>query len=81
MSLSVAMNQVSERAVQARVNRRLARDGERLKKWRPRDSYKTGWYYRLDVNRNWIRDDQVGLEQFARELGLLSIGEEMVSEE
>ena len=66
---------VSERAVLARVNRRLARDGERLKKWRPRDGWKTGSYYRLDVNRNWVRDDRVGLEDFARELGVLGSGE------
>jgi hypothetical protein len=68
---------VSERAVLARVNRRLAHNGERLKKWRPRDGWKTGWFYRLDVNRNWVRDDQVGLEDFARELGVLGLGEEI----
>jgi hypothetical protein len=68
---------VSERAVLVRVNRRLARDGERLKKWRPRNGWKMGWYYQVDVNRNWIRDDQIELEAFARELGVLGVDEEM----
>lgn len=70
---------VSERAVFARVKRKLAQDGEILKKCRfdSRWYNDLGDYYTVDAQFNAIRDRQVPLEAWAREMGLLQPWEQL----
>jgi len=66
---------VSKRAVLARVNRKLAADGEALRAYRtyqPR-----GEYYHIDLNKNWLIAEFTNLEPFAREIGVLKPWEKL----
>lgn len=63
---------VDFRAVLARLNRRLARDGRRL--CRPRSErvrLDLGDVYLLDLNGNAVMERDVNVEQLARDLGVL----------
>ena len=63
---------VTERSVVARVNRRLASDGEQLKPARSeRLRAQVGDWYVLDVKLNGISRKDVNLEAIARECGAL----------
>jgi hypothetical protein len=75
---------VSERALLARVNRKLAHDYKTLRKWRSAGNsgpwhWETGDYYLLDQGNNLLREFQVDLESFASELGVLADYEEITS--
>jgi hypothetical protein len=64
---------VSKRALLARLNRRLAKDGEIIKgtggtKGR---RYELGEYYCISLARNTVTDTHVDLEAWARELAVL----------
>jgi hypothetical protein len=61
---------VSERAVVARVNRKLGGEGECIRKHR--SGQWAGQYYQLNVGRNWIVTEHFNLEPFARRLGVLN---------
>ena len=64
---------VSERAILQRVNRRLARDGQQLRK--DRRGIAGYEYFLVDVDRNWGLGYGINLEAFADELGVLRLGE------
>jgi hypothetical protein len=70
---------VSERAVLQRVNRKLKPDLEQVRKWRG-GQYVGGYYY-LNLERNWCKIENLDLEGFARELGVLADWEAMTREE
>lgn len=69
---------VSERAVLQRVQRILARDGDRLRKcrWEAREYIVLGSFYIVD-DRNVVTDTHVNLEQLARDLGAMQPQERM----
>jgi hypothetical protein len=64
---------ISERAVLARVNRLLAKDGEilRLCRTQSRWAAELGRFYRVDYGRNVIVEKRVKLSTLARKLGTL----------
>jgi hypothetical protein len=73
---------VSLRAVIQRINRRLGSEEKVLKIARSeRVKDAVGWYYVLDVNRNWVISRWVNVEQYARDLGVLKEWERMEQEE
>lgn len=58
---------VSERALMARINRVLAKDGEKLRKSRPHEILKVGAYYTVDVRHDKIAAHFIeDLEAWAR---------------
>jgi hypothetical protein len=63
---------VSERALVARINRKLAQQGEKVCKSRTAWNYvSVGDYYVIDVNRNVTAGVAVDPESLAKELGVL----------
>lgn len=71
--------QVTEKALIGRINRKLAKDYEAIKKTRPNSRAKSnlGDFYLLNTYRNTIIDTCIKLEQFARDRGVLAEYEEM----
>jgi len=67
---------VSMRAIEQRINRKLAHDGEALKKLRG-DRYRQelGRYYIVNLNRNYIEAQHVDPVALAQELGVLAAWE------
>jgi hypothetical protein len=61
---------VSERAVLARVNRKLSHDNEALRKYRGNN--KPAEYFHLDITHNSILSECVELEDFARDCKVLA---------
>ena len=64
---------VAERALLQRINRKLAKDGERLKKCPQSSQWHNdfGDYYIIDLNANTVKSQCVVLEKLAMELGVL----------
>lgn len=64
---------VSERAVIARINRALAKDGEALRKTRNDSRWLNdlGHYYIIDANLNTITAQHISLSELGRELNVL----------
>jgi hypothetical protein len=71
---------VSRRAVLQRINNRLAKDGEIVKKARARVETTVGEYFRLDVQRNYIVETHVDIEELGKELGALHPFEALTEE-
>jgi hypothetical protein len=73
---------VSERALVARINRLLAKQGETLRRCRPDSKWfgELGAYYRLDINHNSIIGKNLDIEALGRELGVLDAWEELGAE-
>ena len=70
---------VTERALLQRINRRLAKDGEQVRKARTeRARLELGDYYRIDVSGNVIVGKDEHLEKLGAELGLLQKYEHVV---
>jgi hypothetical protein len=72
---------VTMRALIARINRKLAPEGKRLKivrGWKARSDL--GDYYILNPNRNWIVGHHVDPEGLGRKLGVLEGWEQVASE-
>ena len=71
---------VSTRALEARIKRALAHDGESLHRCREnsRAHLDFGDYYVRDTRLNIITDKYVDIEELARELNLLKPYEEVV---
>ncbi len=69
---------VSRRALVQRINRRQRNDGRMLRKARTWNA-DTGDNYILDTNTNFVVRGHVDLEQTARQLGVLSIAEEVAA--
>jgi|GEM_PF-1463305 len=77
---------VSERALIARINRRLDKDDQKLCKARPSKVhfYGLGQYYIVDVSQNFIVDKGLfpcDLVAMAREMGVLKPYEVVVDDE
>lgn len=73
---------VSERAVFARVSRRLRREhGEVLRRshWNSRNRFDLGEFYTVDPQYNCISGKDIDLEGLARSLGVLGENESMQS--
>jgi hypothetical protein len=67
---------VALRALLARINRKLAHEGEKMRATRSeRARSEMGDYYIVDLNRNVLLAQHVDPEQLAREIGALSVGE------
>lgn len=64
---------VAERALLARVNRRLAKDGKTLRRNRPTDARleTMGRFCLIDTGRGAVGEHHVDLETLARQLGVL----------
>jgi hypothetical protein len=75
-------NAVSENALIGRINRKLAREGEKVRKCREssRWFYDVGRFYSTNIDRNMITATNVDLESWARELGVLYPGEQLQRE-
>jgi hypothetical protein len=59
---------VSQRAIIARINRKLKSEGEALKTLRSQRDWTTlGSFYTVDLNRNCVLDRHIKLEDYARE--------------
>jgi len=76
---------VSERALIARINRRLRKDGEELRKTRSfRARLDLGYYYIIDISRSFVVEKgfyPCDLVDMARELGVLKPYEVVVDNE
>lgn len=70
---------VAERALLARVNRRLAKDGKTLRRNRPTDACfkELGRFTLIDTGRGAVVEHHVDLETLARQLGVLESWEEI----
>lgn len=68
---------VSERAMMARINRRLAKEGQKLCKTPPQSRWfnDLGAFHIVNENQNVIEAQHVDLEELAKELGTLKPGE------
>jgi len=65
---------VSERALVARIDRAMAKNGETLKRCREDSRWfnELGRYYTVNVSINGITDKHVDLEKLGRKMGVLS---------
>lgn len=64
--------EISERALIARINRKLAHDGEKLRKSRGMQAYTNlGDYYTVDIKTNTLRRWFIDIEEFGREVGVM----------
>lgn len=72
---------VTESALRARLNRRLAHDNQRIKTCRydSRSFNTLGRFYITDLHMNIVVAADIGLESWGRELGVLRDGETVVS--
>lgn len=69
---------VSKRALIQRINRRLARDGEKLYATRGRRAFQDlGEFHVIDVDRNFVAQKDVDLEELGRNLKVLSPWEKL----
>lgn len=74
---------VSLGAIIARVNRKLAQDGEKLRTARSqaeRTEVHMGHYYVIDIDRNAVLRGNIDPEALARELGVMSSAEKVAQE-
>jgi hypothetical protein len=72
---------VTRRALVQRLNRRLSKQGEVLKGIRGRGARsRPGEYQLIDIERNFLIEDDVNLEKLGRELGVLVAYERLVEE-
>jgi hypothetical protein len=67
---------ITERALVQRINRKLKGQGEALRTTRGRRG-DLGDFYVVDLNRNFVVDKHVDLEECGRELGVLKPHERM----
>jgi len=73
---------VSESAVVQRVNRKLKREMQALRK--ARGAYRAGFpgdFYVVDFNHGWVVETHVDVEDLARELEVLKPWERVATEE
>ncbi len=65
---------VSERALVARINRKIKGEELQLKKCREgsRGFSTLGEYYTVDFSRNTVSDSQIDLSDYAKKLGVLA---------
>ena len=71
-------NVISERALIARINRKLRRNWAQLRKSRPgRAMSNLGDYFVVDTYNNIVTDFQLNLEEFGRDEGVLGSNERL----
>ncbi len=72
--------QITERALLARVNRKLAHEHKKIRKCREgtRAHSSLGGYYVLDTYKNIVIDDRKDLVAIAKDAGILKEFEEVV---
>jgi len=65
---------ITSRALLQRINRRLASEGERVKKLKSTSRMYMQWgpYYRLDTDRNALLEDNVDIVRLGRQLNALA---------
>ena len=70
---------VTERALIARINRKLAKQDEKLLTCRESSPsfYTLGRYYVVNIYGNYVINQDVGLDELGREMGVLKPFEEM----
>ena len=70
---------ISERALLARLNRKVVTDGLQVKKSRPGTAghAELGDYYAVDLNRAVVHSKHIDLEAWARELDVLADYEQL----
>lgn len=70
---------ISERALLARLNRKVVADGLQVKKSRPgtASNAELGDYYVVDLNRGVVHSQHIDLEAWARELDVLAVYEQL----
>jgi hypothetical protein len=70
---------VSEQALIARINRKLAKEGSKMKRCREnsKDFTTLGYFYTVDLMRNTIEDYNLDLAKYGKELDVLADYEEM----
>ena len=71
---------VTRRSLIARINRKLAHDGQKLRKSSPRCENDLGQYHTIDVTYNRVELLNVDVEAYARELEVMAAWEELVEE-
>lgn len=73
---------VSERALVARVNRKLARGNQQLRRGRQEaiGRHDLGWFFVVDVNGNYIVEKDVDLEELGRRLEVLKGWEQLADD-
>lgn len=73
---------VTQRALLARVNRKLAADGQRMKQARQgtRAHQDLGDFYVIDLSRNALEASHCDLETWARDMGAMAPYERLVGE-
>lgn len=71
------MRTPNQRAILGRINRRLSRDLEAVRKCpvRSRHYHELGEFYHIDADRNCVLCPDVDLLKLARELRVISAGE------
>lgn len=67
------MQQLSERAVLARVNRKLAHEGQRVYRNSPLSPWvdEQGRFYLLDKQSNTVKQTHINLNEFAERIGVI----------
>jgi len=75
------MRSISENALLKRINRHLASDGQRVRRFRcdARDWDLRGEYCLCDTSSNALLATAIDLEAFGRELGVIREGEEVAA--
>ena len=70
---------ISERALLARINRKLKQDNEKLRKCKvdSRGYSYLGDYYAVDLNRNTVTDTHVDLSEWGKEMKVLADFEQL----
>lgn len=69
---------VSEKALLARINRKLRKDDEAVRRCRDgKWSHTLGRFYRVDLRRNAHLDNHINLEELGRELLVLKPHEKL----
>jgi hypothetical protein len=63
---------ITEKALYQRINRKLRERGEVLKRARGHVETTLGEYYVVNVERNFVAQHHVSLDEFGRELGVLA---------
>ncbi len=80
MSKKKMLSPVSARAIQQRINRKLAARGETLKKCPVKSQWFSdlGGYYCVNTNHNHLTSTHIDLEEMGRELGVLAEWETVI---
>jgi hypothetical protein len=70
---------VTEQALIARINRKLAKENGKLKRCREnsKDFNTLGYFYTIDLSLNCIVDRHIELAEYAQELGVMAGFEEL----